>query len=315
MMIAHFGTGLIERLISFARRGCMGKVRLMTTIRIPVAGGLTIVADELGDPDAPTVILGHGGGQTRHSWDRAGHELAEAGYHVINYDLLGHGESDWEPEGDYSYARRASDLSAIAALARGPFAHVGASLGGLSAMAAASHGSVPAALVLVDVVVRLSEAGVERIVGFMSANPNGFATLEEAADAISAYYPERPRPARLEGLRKNLRTGTDGRLYWHWDPKFLIGGRPEGELHRIIVEGGWTGEVPTLLVRGMKSDIVTDEGVADLSARLARLEVADIGGAGHMVAGDRNDLFNEAVIAFLARVMPSARAGLARWRG
>ncbi|MFN3457921.1 MAG: alpha/beta fold hydrolase, partial [Novosphingobium sp.] len=118
----------------------------------------------------PTVILGHGGGQTRHSWDRAGHELADAGFHVINYDLLGHGESDWEPEGDYSYARRAGDLAAVAALARGPFAFVGASLGGLSAMAAACHGTVPDALVLVDVVVQISPTGVERIVGFMSAN-------------------------------------------------------------------------------------------------------------------------------------------------
>lgn len=276
----------------------------MTTIRIPAAGGLAIVADELGNPDAPTVILGHGGGQTRHSWDRAGHELAEAGYHVINYDLLGHGESDWEPDGDYSYARRAADLTAIAARARGPFAFVGASLGGLSSMAAASLGTMPAAMVLVDVVVRLSESGVDRIVEFMSANPRGFGSLEEAADAISAYYPDRKRPARLDGLRKNLREGSDGRFYWHWDPKFLIGGRPHGALEDLIENAGWTATVPTLLVRGMKSDIVTDEGVAHLAERIARLEVVDIGSAGHMVAGDRNDLFNEAVIGFLARVMP-----------
>lgn len=276
----------------------------MTTIRIPAEGGLTIVADELGNRDAPTVILGHGGGQTRHSWDRAGHELADAGFHVVNYDLLGHGESDWEPEGDYSYRRRASDLAAVATLARGPFAFVGASLGGLSAMAAACHGTVPQALVLVDVVVRISPTGVERIVGFMSANPGGFASLEEAADAISAYYPDRVRPARLDGLRKNLREGADGRFYWHWDPKFLVGGKHDDTIDELLKGADWPGRVPTLLVRGMKSDIVTDDGVADLVGRIPHLEVADIGGAGHMVAGERNDLFNEAVIDFLMRVMP-----------
>jgi pimeloyl-ACP methyl ester carboxylesterase len=278
----------------------------MTTIRIPVAGGLTIVADELGDHTAPTVILGHGGGQTRHSWDRAGHELADAGFHVINYDLLGHGESDWEPEGDYSYARRAGDLAAVAALAQGPCAFVGASLGGLSAMAAACHGTVPDALVLVDVVVQISPTGVERIVGFMSANPDGFSSLEDAADAISAYYPDRARPARLDGLRKNLREGPDGRFYWHWDPKFLVGGKHQSTIDELLDGADWPARVPTLLVRGMKSDIVTDDGVADLVARIPHLEVAEIGGAGHMVAGDRNDLFNEAVIAFLMRVMPPA---------
>lgn len=276
----------------------------MTKIRIPVSGNLSIVANELGDPDAPTVILGHGGGQTRHSWDRAGQELASAGYHVINYDLLGHGESDWEPDGDYSLQRRAGDLARITKRARGPFAFVGASLGGLSSMAAACHGTVPAALVLVDVVVRLSESGVDRIVGFMSANPNGFASLEEAADAISAYYPDRKRPARLDGLRKNLREGSDGRFYWHWDPKFLTDGNPGISLEEMIAAADWTQSVPSLLVRGMKSDIVTDEGVDHLAERIVHLEVADIGGAGHMVAGDRNDLFNEAVIAFLGRVMP-----------
>lgn len=283
----------------------------MTKIRIPVDGDLAIVADQFGDPAAPLVILGHGGGQTRHSWDRAGLEFANAGYRVINYDLLGHGDSDWHPQGDYSLRRRAADLAAIRRLADGPVAYVGASLGGLSAMAAASLGIVPDALVLVDVVVRLAEEGVERIVGFMTANPAGFSSLEDAADAIAAYYPDRPRPARLDGLRKNLREGADGRFYWHWDPKFLDGRREHEAMSDLLDGAAWTARVPTLLVRGMKSDIVTDAGVADLAARIPALEVADIGGAGHMVAGDRNDQFNAAVLAFLRRAMPPARRAIA----
>lgn len=288
----------------------MGQSVRMTTIRIPVAGGLHIVADEMGRRGAPTVILGHGGGQTRHSWDRAGHELAEAGYHVLNYDLLGHGESDWEPDGDYSFDRRAGDLAAIRACASEKFALVGASLGGLSAMAAACAGTVPDALVLVDVVARLATEGVERIFGFMTANPDGFATVEEAADSISAYYPDRPRPARLDGLSKNLRLRDDGRYRWHWDPEFLSGGTGQHAFPDLLDDAQWTGKVPTLLVRGMKSDIVNDEGVADLRARIPALEIADIGGAGHMVAGDRNDLFNAALLAFLGRVMPAGARGI-----
>ena len=64
---------------------------------------------------------------------------------------------------------------------------------------------------------------MERIVGFMSSNAlTGFASSEEAADAVAAYLPHRPRPKDLSGLAKNLRLGEDGRYRWHWDPRFLF---------------------------------------------------------------------------------------------
>lgn len=275
------------------------------TIRIAMDDGIELVADAAGPPDAPMVILGHGGGQTRHSWDKCEQQLAAAGYRAVNYDLRGHGDSGWSADGDYSIGRRARDLAAIAAQARGPLALVGASLGGITALVAASQGLDIAALVLVDIVPKVSPAGTQKIRDFMAASPDGFASLEEAADAISAYYPDRPRPSDLSGLNKNLRLGDDGRYRWHWDPRMLTGMRgTSANLLAIMDAADWTDRVPTLLVRGMKSDIVTDDGVEDLRRRIPALEVANIGGAGHMVAGDRNDEFNAAVIAFLTRVMP-----------
>jgi pimeloyl-ACP methyl ester carboxylesterase len=275
------------------------------TIRIPVAPGVEIAADIAGRRGAPTVILGHGGGQTRHSWDKAEHQLAAAGYFAINYDLRGHGDSDWSSDGQYSLDSRADDLAKVATLGSRPFALVGASLGGITAMVAASQGLEPAALVLVDIVPKMSPKGVAKIRGFMSASPNGFASLEEAADAISAYYPDRARPKDLSGLHKNLRQGDDGRYRWHWDPRWIQSDRGDPRLLLDMMDtADWTDRVPTLLVRGMKSDIVDDDGVADLRRRIPALEIADIRGAGHMVAGDKNDEFNAAVIAFLTRVMP-----------
>ena len=275
------------------------------TIRIPIAGGLTLAADVAGPRGAPTVILGHGGGQTRHSWDKAEQQLAAAGYFAINYDLRGHGDSDWSTDGDYSLEARADDLAAVAAQGSRPFALVGASLGGITAMVAASRGLDPAARVLVDIVPKMSQKGVERITSFMTANPNGFASLDDAADAISAYYPDRPRPKDLSGLRKNLRQGDDGRWRWHWDPSWMQSPRGDPRfLLKMMDAADWTDRVPTLLVRGMKSDIVDDDGVDDLRRRIPALEIADIRGAGHMVAGDKNDEFNGAVIEFLSRVMP-----------
>ncbi len=275
------------------------------TIRIPVAPGVEIAADVAGRPGAPTVVLGHGGGQTRHSWDKAEHQLADAGYYAINYDLRGHGDSDWSPDGGYAIETRARDLIAVAGVGSGPFALVGASLGGLTALMAACLGFEPAALVLVDIVPKMSQKGVAKIRSFMTANPDGFVSLEEAADAISAYYPDRPRPKDLSGLNKNLRLHPDGRYRWHWDLRMMTDQRADPRhMIALLDAADWTDRVPTLLVRGMKSDIVDDEGVADLRRRVPHLEIADIRGAGHMVAGDRNDEFNAAVIEFLTRVMP-----------
>jgi len=276
------------------------------TIRIPVAPGIEIAADVAGPRGAPTVVLGHGGGQTRHSWDKAEQQLAGAGYFAINYDLRGHGDSDWSKDGDYSLESRADDLAAVAGQGSRPFALVGASLGGITAMVAASRGLEPAALVLVDIVPKMSQKGVAKITKFMTGNPDGFASLEAAADAIAAYYPDRPRPKDLSGLHKNLRLGADGRYRWHWDPSWMHSPRGDPRfLLDMMDEADWTDRVPTLLVRGMKSDMVDDDGVEDLRRRIPELEIADIRGAGHMVAGDKNDEFNAAVIEFLARVMPA----------
>lgn len=274
------------------------------TIRIPVAPGVEIVADLAGPDGAPTVVLGHGGGQTRHSWDRCEVQLARAGFQAINYDLRGHGDSDWSVDGDYGVETRARDLMAVAAQGSRPLALVGASLGGITALVAASLGLTIDALVLVDIVPQMSSIGVARIRGFMMANPDGFPTIEAAADAISAYYPDRPRPSDLSGLNKNLRLRADGRYHWHWDQRMMTDARSDpAHMLALLDAADWTDRVPTLLVRGMKSDIVDDDGVADLQRRIPDLEIADIRGAGHMVAGDRNDEFNAAVIAFLTRVM------------
>ena len=61
--------------------------------------------------------------------------------------------------------------------------------------------------------------------------------------------------------------------------------------------------LPTLLVRGRVSDLLSEEGARDLLRLVPHAELADVAGAGHMVAGDRNDLFNDAVVEFLSRVV------------
>ena len=272
------------------------------TVAFAGHAGVTLAGDAWGDPSAPPVVLLPGGGQTRHSWRGTGRAIARAGWYAISLDARGHGDSTWPADGDYAIDAFAADLKAIAtALGTRPVV-VGASLGGITAMIAEGETpGVTAAVVLVDVAAKIEIAGAERVRHFMSAFPDGFVSLEEAADVVAAYLPHRPRPRQLGGLTKSLRQGSDGRWRWHWDPRFLGGSRPPSDVANpprlAAAARGLT--VPTLLVRGRQSDVLSEDGAQDFLALVPQARYVDVSEAGHMVAGDRNDLFTDAVVSFL----------------
>lgn len=275
--------------------------------KFTASDGLELAGDVGGPEGAPLVLLMHGGGQTRHSWAGAMRALIAAGYRVVNLDARGHGESEWSAAHAYTINDRIKDIHAVVDGCGTPFALVGASMGGLTSIHAVGQGLAPAGLVLVDIVPDMEPKGVERIVGFMNAHHGGFASLDEAADAVAAYYPERPRPKDPSGLMKNLRLRDDGRLYWHWDPVMFQVEDPSQfrePLARSTEKLGQRFEVPVLVVRGKLSDIVSDASVASFRAKVPHAECVDVSEAGHMVAGDKNDAFNAAVIGFLTAHMP-----------
>ncbi len=284
------------------------------TLALHGADGNLIAADEWRGGTVPTVVLVHGGGQTRHSWGGTAGTLLASGHQVLAYDQRGHGESDRAPGRDYSHVRFAEDCVAACSTLRhrdevAPIV-VGASLGGLAALLAEGDlapGTV-SALVLVDITPRMERTGVDRIVGFMLDRVDeGFGSLEEAAAAVAAYQPHRPPPRDLSGLAKNLRLDDDGRWRWHWDPDMFLGPHPlGGEAARGRFEAAATKvEVPTLLVRGRQSDLVSVETAREFLDLCPHAEFVDVSEAGHMVAGDRNDVFTAAVVGFLDRLSAS----------
>lgn len=273
-------------------------------------GAVRIIADRHGDPEARAVVFLHGGGQTRRSWGRAAAAVAERGWQAVTVDLRGHGESDWAAEGDYRLVSFAADVHEVLRTLPPDPVLVGASLGGCTAMLLGGEvapGAV-SAVVLVDIVPNMDAAGAERVQAFMAERmESGFDSLDEVADAIAAYNPHRARPADLDGLTANLRRRGD-RWYWHWDPKFITasGDQAPLEIHDVdrlnaavqtILDGG----VPMLLVRGQLSDLVSAESAEVFLSRFPQVEFVDVAGAGHMVAGDRNDVFADAILGFLAR--------------
>ncbi|TQK28495.1 alpha/beta hydrolase [Arthrobacter sp. SLBN-53] len=268
--------------------------------------GLALVADEwngdgAADQDGPTILLLHGGGQNRHSWKNTGQILASRGKHVIAMDSRGHGDSDYSPTANYAVETLSADVQQVLLQIGRPVVLIGASMGGLTGILAAHEAGpdVVTKLVLVDVVPRFEKDGSARIRDFMFNHVHGFDSLEQAADAVAAYLPHRPRPRSVEGLKKNLRL-RDGRWYWHWDPAFLTkpGDDPFARVD-MLEQAAQNLRVPILLIRGKLSDVVSVEGVQSFLKQVPAAEFVELSDAGHTAAGDDNDAFTEAVVAFV----------------
>lgn len=263
---------------------------------------LLLAADVAGSADQPCVILLHGGGQTRHSWGNAVTVLSHNGFRVINFDARGHGESDWCEHRGYDLQQRSLDLQNIINAVNVPCALVGASMGGMTALHAASvlaPQKVPA-ITLVDITLRPAINGIARIKRFMSNYLDGFATIEEAAQAV-AQYTHSPRRSTNRSLAKNLRLHDDCRFYWHWDPALVsISSEAESEtLTNALSQAKHLDSLPALLMRSLKSDVVTSDNMNQLNQYLPKIEHYNVDRAGHMIAGDDNDSFNSGLIEFL----------------
>ena len=276
-------------------------------MKFKVDSGLELVASEWGDANDPLVILMHGGGQTRHAWGSTGEILSKSGFYVLSLDLRGHGDSQWHPDGDYLIESYKGDLVSILNQVGKPASLVGASLGGMVSLSLASDlnkKDLVSALVMVDIGLYPNEKGSNEIVSFMQSGIKGFANLNEASDAVSAYLPHRKRPRDNRGLEKNLRLKEDGRYYWHWDPRFLDerddDSRENQKEKNIRLAKNIS--IPTLLIRGALSNVVTQKEVDDFLTIIPHSEFQEIEKAAHMVAGDRNDIFANSAIKFLKKI-------------
>ncbi|AQU70144.1 alpha/beta fold hydrolase [Streptomyces niveus] len=259
--------------------------------------GIGLAADcwEPEDPQG-TVLLLHGGGQTRHSWARTARRLAAQGFSAITLDARGHGDSAWSPTGTYTLDDMVGDLLRAVEVLDEPPVVIGASMGGRTALVAeGEHPGTVAGLVLVDIAPRLDPAGQARVRAFMRGAPDGFSSLEEVAEAVRSYNPRRRRTAGLDGLKKNVRLGEDGRWYWHWDPDFLsFTADPANTSAERMIRAARHITAPTLLVRGRQSDMVTAEAATELLGLIPTARLVEVP-AGHMVAGDDNDVFTREV--------------------
>ena len=287
------------------------KLRVAEAVEFAGTGDVTLSGTHFA-MDGPRVLLAHGFGQTRHSWAGTQDRLAAEGFGSLAWDMRGHGESGMNPPGhSYKVSDFIGDHLAGAQHLGGQPVLIGASMGGLTGLLAQASHRAFSALVLVDVTPRWEVAGMQRIHAFMSAHPDGFDSYDQAARFIHDYLPHRRSRKSDEQLAKLLRRDGQQRLRWHWDPRLLSEFVASSEqLQDMIGEEATKIDVPVMLISGGRSDLVSDDTVAHFLARVPHASHVRLPEATHMLAGDDNDAFTDAVLAFLRAQFPTPMTSL-----
>lgn len=272
--------------------------------RFVARDGLSLAVEHFGDSASRPLVFAHGFGQSRLAWTGAAEHLASTGFHCLALDGRGHGDSAWQDAGAYEMERFVDDALALtASLQRRPV-WIGASMGGLiGMMAEAAQPGLFEALVLVDVTPRWESAGVNRILDFMRAHPQGFASVEEASAAVASYLPHRAQRNDPSRLNKMLVPMANGRLRWHWDPRLLETVADGGERYVAgLGEAASALRLPVLLISGGRSDVVSDHTIDEFRKLVPHAEHERIADATHMVVGDANDRFVDTISRYLRRL-------------
>ncbi len=244
----------------------------MSVVSFKGFGGARLEADDLGSPDAPAVLLIHGGGQTRQVWDAAAHGLVAAGRRVINLDLRGHGGSEWPADGRYDFEAFVEDVRAVLA-----------QLGCRPVVVASTMG------------------------GWIATVALGGDAAVLASGLVMADLPTQVDEATTRSISDRLRLRVGAEQTPHWDvrllDKFDVADMPQklsGAASQI--------SIPVLYVRGALSALVTNKQAAAFVADMPNAEFAEVDDADLLVTPERMEVFNGLLLEFLERRQPLAPA-------
>ncbi len=261
---------------------------------------------EWGRPDAPTVLLLHGGNQSAHSWDLVSLALADR-YHILALDQRGHGDSEWARDADYSSGAMAADAAAFcAALGATDPVIMGHSMGGMNTMRLTlDHSDLARAIVIVDVGPEISEVGTQVIRTFVTENRE-FKDLDDFVAAVQKYDPYRSREHIERTVKYNLLRRVDGTFISKVDhgPRLVSGAEHRRAGDRFTLDDAARITQPVLLVRGADSWVLTAEAAGRFADALPNGTLVTVPECSHNVHGQNTPGFLAAVEPFLADLPP-----------
>lgn len=266
-----------------------------------------------GNPDAPTLILLHGGRDHARSWDRVARELRHD-WHVVAPDLRGHGDSAWSPDAAYIMAYHVYDLAQlIYQMDKEQVSIVAHSFGGAISLrytglypenvrrlvAIEGLGMAPASAIerARQPVVGRWRDWIEERRGLAARQPRRYATIDQALDRMRAenahLTAEQARHLTIHGVSRN----EDGSYSWKFDNyvrSFAPFDITDDDVHAIW--GAIT--CPVLLAWGR--DSWASNPAKDGRANYFRdARVVEFDNAGHWLHHDQFDAFMAMIRAFL----------------
>jgi pimeloyl-ACP methyl ester carboxylesterase len=259
---------------------------------VDVGGGRRLSA-LLWGRGAPELVLVHGAGQNAHTWDTFAMATNRP---LVAVDLPGHGHSDWRDDRDYSPAANGEALASLFdQLAPDSEVVVGMSLGGLSSLrVAAGRPELVRRLVLVDITPGIGRRDADQprppVPTDLLAGPRTFESFQALLDVTAATMPHRSPESIIPGLRHNSKPLEDGQWGWRYDQLFdparMTVDQPPPDMTPL-----WDDirglRIPTMLVRGGRSPVVTDEAVARFVEHRPDARVETVPDAGHAVQNDK----------------------------
>jgi pimeloyl-ACP methyl ester carboxylesterase len=269
--------------------------------------GLRLYYRDYGSPRSPLLPALCLTGVTRNSRDFEPFAARIAGRRrVLSPDYRGRGRSAYDPDWrKYQGATYLNDvLHLLAATGVERCVVIGTSLGGILAMAlCAIRPTVVAGVVLNDIGPDVASAGLARITDFVGTNrpQPDWETAERFIRTALKHLPIKDEATWRNLARGTFREGEDGMLHFDWDVALVKGMLQD----RASVPDLWplfraTRAVPTLVLRGEASDVLSEEGLARMVAERPDLLHVTVRDAGHVPALTEPES-RQALDDFLAR--------------
>jgi pimeloyl-ACP methyl ester carboxylesterase len=250
------------------------------------------------------ILFLHGGGLNAHTWDLVCLMLRHR-YHCLALDQRGHGDSEWEPTADYRFDAQVADVEGfIEKLNLKRPLLVGHSMGGFAAMGyAIRHAASMAGLVLVDIAPEISMQGSLKIRDFIRMDRE-MDSVEDFVERALKFNPMRNRELLRRSLLHNLRQQPNGRWAWKHDPNRMPQNfeHERDERKTMIMDNAQNIVCPTLVLRGSRSDVLTDESAKEFSESVPKGRWLRIENAGHTIQGDNPRALLDALDPFLKEI-------------
>ncbi len=290
-----------------------GMERLDPTSHTYISQRLRLHYADWGNPDAPPLILLHGGRDHCRNWDWVAEELRND-WHIIAPDLRGHGDSEWTSDGNYEMLPYVYDLAQLVdQLELAPVNIVAHSLGGNVALRYAGlfpdkvaklvsiEGLGPSPAMQAE---REKTGTAQRMRDWIgekrksaTIQPKRYAEFEDALarmqEANAHLNAEQVQHLTVHAVRQN----EDGSYGWKFDPH--VHAWSPVDIAMSDLEALW-GQIvcPTLLVYGDDS-WASNPGKDGRIEHFRNAKVLGFAEAGHWVHHDQFESFVKAMREFL----------------